>query len=95
MVAVVSDAPSVDGADLKPISVLEHENEQRVERLKGIGVPEPIIHNVAVQVRIEAIVQTFPKNLQRAIDYRYELMLGPVLDDMHDNLTKPRLVVPE
>lgn len=87
--------PDVAGGDIKPLSELVAENEGRIERLQRVGYGEDVLNLIALQVRLEAVIATFPPNLRTAVEYRYELMLGSVLDATYNQATQEHIAVPE
>lgn len=82
------------------LEALEAVNQAKVQALVGAGIHELFLTVAALSVRISVIwdvlglggqARPLPADGAEAV---YEELLGHYLDDLHANMTKPQLIVP-
>lgn len=75
---------------------IEAENAERVRKLQQIGAPMEFLASLAVQTRLELVVDAIvPKEERANFELAYELQMAQALDAIYEEATRPRLVTPE
>lgn len=77
------------------IEEVEEENSAKLHRLAGMGVPLPIVQQVAQLARVETLIETLKaaELLPDTFELLYELRIGLALGEMLENLTQQQLLV--
>lgn len=94
----MSNSPDISGQDVNApktlLESLEAANNDRIERLKTLGMPEEALYLTSMGHRLEAIYNNLPASMKAAVDLTYEQALAEALTEALEDFERPKIVSP-